>query len=378
MITKPLQILLALVLIVAPLSAEVWYVDADTGIDDILTNSGTSALAPFKTVTYAMSLAQSGDEVELLPGTWDSSIESFPITVTNGVSVRYPGSDPAICRFDGAGTPNACFRIDSVLDDSLTLSGFTIVDCGTGIEVTNGSSTNGFILGIYGCVFELIQFYGVNANLSGGVEVLWIEECNFSGTGATAAVNVTLGLGASLTTSVVEDNIITGADKGIVLNAESGSAVISNSYIRRNFISGTATAARGIEITGQADAIAGAVVDVEVSGNQVQGFPEAGLYLEADSQLGQVVVIDGKFHHNEFINNGVNARLVTINNTASTADISSLFFGNSFRGATTSLGDGNGIVLDATLPKTGNLNMAPNFGDLTIGWGDGAYGGQLS
>ncbi|PCH75880.1 MAG: hypothetical protein COB96_07430, partial [Planctomycetota bacterium] len=109
-----------------------WYVDPLTG-DDTGVNTGTSALDPFQTVTHAMTIAVSSDTVELMQGTWTDAIETFPINITNGVSVIYPGSDPAICLFEGSATPNACFRLAAVMDDNIELRGFTVSDFGTGI-----------------------------------------------------------------------------------------------------------------------------------------------------------------------------------------------------------------------------------------------------
>jgi len=364
----------------SPLVAQntTWYVDPLTG-DDTGVNTGTSALDPFQTVTHAMTIAVSSDTVELMPGTYTTGgvptpgLETFPINITNGVSVIYPGSNPAICRFEGSSTPNACFRLAAVMDDNIELRGFSVSDFGTGIDIAAGSSTNAHLLNIEGCDFEIITVDGVRAELAGATEIFWVRDCNFAGTSATGAgVSVVLGSGAVLSTSVVQDCIILGFDIGVSVTAGPGAAVITNSSIQRNYIDGGGSGSRGIVVAGSGDAVLGAITGLAVAGNSVTGFTGAGLYLEAASVSGRSVLVNGDVDHNLFFNNGVNVRLVTINNGASGADISSKFVGNVFSGATTALGDGYGVVMDATLPKTGGVNMAPDFGDFS----SPPYGGR--
>jgi Right handed beta helix region len=65
-----------------------FYVDAVAGLDG---NPGTLAL-PFKTIGAAASHAGSGDTIRLLPGTWNSAVESgfggSGVTIPDGVAVR--------------------------------------------------------------------------------------------------------------------------------------------------------------------------------------------------------------------------------------------------------------------------------------------------
>ncbi|TVP64802.1 MAG: DUF1565 domain-containing protein [Nodularia sp. (in: Bacteria)] len=70
-----------------PTSATVIYVNPETGADT--TGVGTTADAPYKTITYALRQAQAGTVIQLAPGTYNSeSGEQFPLLLKPGVTLQ--------------------------------------------------------------------------------------------------------------------------------------------------------------------------------------------------------------------------------------------------------------------------------------------------
>ncbi|MBE9198109.1 MULTISPECIES: DUF1565 domain-containing protein [unclassified Nodularia (in: cyanobacteria)] len=70
-----------------PTSATVIYVNPQTGADT--TGVGTTAAAPYKTITFALRQAQPGTIIQLAPGTYNSeSGEQFPLLLNPGVTLR--------------------------------------------------------------------------------------------------------------------------------------------------------------------------------------------------------------------------------------------------------------------------------------------------
>jgi hypothetical protein len=66
-------------------NGDTWFVSADSGSN---TNDGRRMNTAFATIVHALSVAQSGDTVQILPGTYT---EVFPLTVPTGVQVRGSG-----------------------------------------------------------------------------------------------------------------------------------------------------------------------------------------------------------------------------------------------------------------------------------------------
>ena len=96
--------------------AKVWYVSASAGND---TFDGHRIASAFKTVTKALSVAQSGDSVFIQPGTY---VEIFPMTVPQGVALRGSGLR-AVSVTPTAGTKyNDAFY----LNGESTISDFTV------------------------------------------------------------------------------------------------------------------------------------------------------------------------------------------------------------------------------------------------------------
>ncbi|RAM48316.1 MAG: hypothetical protein C6Y22_28670 [Hapalosiphonaceae cyanobacterium JJU2] len=70
-----------------PVTGNIVYVNPTNGSDSA--GAGTSQAQPYKTITYALSQAQSGTTVQLAPGTYNKeSGEVFPLTIKQGVTLR--------------------------------------------------------------------------------------------------------------------------------------------------------------------------------------------------------------------------------------------------------------------------------------------------
>lgn len=102
-----LGVLVAAVLVVAMLpvvpagaAGGVYHVDVATGND----TSGTGAPgAPFKSIGRGLQAASSGDEVVVHEGTYDSMVETLPLTMTMGVNLHGAEGEPPPV-IDGGGT----------------------------------------------------------------------------------------------------------------------------------------------------------------------------------------------------------------------------------------------------------------------------------
>jgi len=66
-------------------NGDTWFVSADSGSN---TNDGRRMNTAFATIVHALSVAQSGDTIQILPGLYT---EVFPLTVPTGVQVRGSG-----------------------------------------------------------------------------------------------------------------------------------------------------------------------------------------------------------------------------------------------------------------------------------------------
>jgi len=70
-----------------PATTTVIYVNPQTGSDSA--GAGSTAAAPYRTITYALSQAQAGTAIQLAPGNYSSETgEVFPLTIRQGVTLR--------------------------------------------------------------------------------------------------------------------------------------------------------------------------------------------------------------------------------------------------------------------------------------------------
>jgi len=99
-------------------NGDTWFVSADSGVN---TNDGRRMNTAFATVAYALSVAQSGDTIQVLPGLYQ---EVFPLTVPAGVTVRGAGIRSTKIVPTALTNTNDCF----LLNGETTVEELTIAD----------------------------------------------------------------------------------------------------------------------------------------------------------------------------------------------------------------------------------------------------------
>jgi parallel beta-helix repeat protein len=128
-----------------PTSATVIYVNPETGVDTA--GAGTSANAPYKTITFALRQAQPGTIIQLAPGNYNSeSGEQFPLILNPGISLRGDESSKgqAILITGGGAYVSRSFagqNITILANDNTTIAGLTVANPnqrGTGVWVESG------------------------------------------------------------------------------------------------------------------------------------------------------------------------------------------------------------------------------------------------
>jgi parallel beta-helix repeat protein len=131
-----------------PTSATVIYVNPETGVDT--SGVGTSANAPYKTITFALRQAQPGTIIQLAPGNYNNeSGETFPLILNPGISLRGDESSKgqAILITGGGAYVSRTFagqNITILANDNTTVAGLTVANPnqrGTGVWVESGRPT---------------------------------------------------------------------------------------------------------------------------------------------------------------------------------------------------------------------------------------------
>jgi len=299
-----------------------WYV-APTGSDS---NPGTSLINAYRTITKAMSVATSGDTINVNPGTYNVAAgEVFPITVPSGVTlISIGGCGPDETTID-AGTTARVFTCTSNASTTL-IQGFTIRNG------RNSAGVGGAILSQSGdqTTFTRNRFVGNSAvgtsGATGGdawggtiavdastptiTNNLFLTSTATGGAGASAGAGGTGGNGGN-------------ASGGAIACINAGAAVIINNTFYGSTASGGAGGSAGVGGMG---------------GNG--GNASAG----AVSQCGTV-------RNNIFLSSsaiGGAAGTSTVNGTAGTAsagslDTSGTIENNVFYASTPSSGDTTGI-----------------------------------
>ncbi|WP_373526223.1 DUF1565 domain-containing protein [Nostoc sp.] len=130
----------------APATATVIYVNPATGTDN--PGTGTTSAAPYKSISFALSQAQSGAVIQLAPGNYNQeSGESFPLLLKPGVTLRGDEATKgqAILITGGGFYTSRFFArqdITILADQDTTINGVTVTNPngrGTGVWV---ESTN--------------------------------------------------------------------------------------------------------------------------------------------------------------------------------------------------------------------------------------------
>lgn len=345
-----------------------WYVDPVLGDDG---NSGHAG-DPWLTLTHALSVAASGDRVELQDGLYDPNRpvdpETYPIVLKDGVDIAYPGTDHAAV-FDAGGTTSA-FRINAVFTNGVALDGVRIRQCTIGVEVASGGGATGSPIDIQDCIFESFSAAGFRAILdTGATDILWVRDCAFSPSSAPHGVRIQVrGANTTLALSVIQDNTITNCDIGVAIECSDGGRALATAEVKRNDVSLGGTAA--VHLRAASTATRNATNTAKVHSNTLTGST-VGLLLESESLSGLASDCDGAMMHNRVSGNATNVLLRTTNNGFSEADLTASFTGNLIVNAT-----GDGVVIDVTSPATGATNNLPDLGTVASDTGRNTFKGN--
>ena len=230
-----------------PISTNVIYVNPDTGSDSA--TSGTTADAPYKTITNALNKAEPGTAIQLAPGNYTSETgEVFPITIKEGITLRGDELTKGenIIITGGGQYVSPTFARQNVTvraEKNSFIIGVTIANPntrGTGlwIESTNPIVTNNtfansnrdgiFVTGtatpkIEGNVFSKNAGNGISVARSAGGE---IRNNVFEGTGFGLAIGGT-------SSPLVENNQIRQNKDGIYIS-ESARPIVRGNTIEKN------------------------------------------------------------------------------------------------------------------------------------------------
>ncbi|MDZ8028671.1 MAG: DUF1565 domain-containing protein [Nostoc sp. SerVER01] len=230
-----------------PTTATVIYVNPSTGADTA--GAGVTANAPYKSISFALSQAQTGATIQLAPGNYSQeSGETFPILLKPGVTLRGDESTrgQAILISGGGFYTSRTFArqdITILADQNTTITGVTVTNPnsrGTGIWVEstnpiikNSTFTNSIREGVFvtGTGNPKIESNIFVQNKGNGVSVAKsaqgeIRNNLFQDTGFGIAI------GGTSTPLVVENQIIENQD-GLFIS-ESAKPVLRKNVIQNN------------------------------------------------------------------------------------------------------------------------------------------------
>ena len=270
------------------------YVNQATGND----SADGSESTPFKTITKAFESAASGDEIQLKPGTYDtSSGETFPLKAPSGVKIigdeANKGKDILI---EGSGEFNTRFGGDQnatlILAKDTELRGVTMTNRklrGTGAWIESGSPT------VANCTFQECNREGVNVT---GEATPDVKDNNFIGSGIEAQ-------GISITRDAkgqIQGNTCKKMDNGIAVDFNAAPRLVENETSENYY---------GIVVSGKTRPI---LRKNRMENNQdyglvvfSKGFPDLGT---AGDPGGNVLRNNGEFD----LRNFTNVELISVGN----------------------------------------------------------------
>ncbi|MHC5937438.1 DUF1565 domain-containing protein [Nostoc sp.] len=231
----------------APATAAVIYVNPATGADR--TGVGTTSSAPYKSISFALSQAQSGAVIQLAPGNYNQqSGESFPLLLKPGVTLRGDEAtkgEAILITGGGFYTSRSFARQDITIlaEQDTTIAGVSVTNPngrGTGVwvESTNPIIKNStfsnsvregvFVTGTGNPKIESNQFV---QNKGNGISITKaaqgeIRNNLFQDTGFGLAI------GGTSTPLIVENQIIENQD-GLFIS-ESAKPVLRKNVIQNN------------------------------------------------------------------------------------------------------------------------------------------------
>lgn len=255
-----LAVVLALVLsfslmMAVPVAAQTTYYVDDDGSDGDTGGSGD----PWQSITYALTQVSAGDTIIVEEGTYDTTYETFPLTINFSLTLQASGNDPADFEINAEDT-DAVFDID-LDDDDVTIDGFLI----TG---GSGGAT------------------GINVNTVANGSTLTISNSDISN---NAGVGIYIGSVDASTVTIEDNNVSDNSDDGIYF---AGDVYDSSVTIDGNTV--TDNDADGIDF----EDIRGTSV-VMITDNSVTGSDGNGLIVDDIYDDANVRIRDNDLSYNE-------------------------------------------------------------------------------
>lgn len=247
----------------APLTAQTIFVDPING-DDIGGNGSTTD--PYKSLTFALSVALSSNDIELRSGTYQGPDEIFPIVIRDQIDIEAgPGQLPT---FNAGGAANA-FVVSADITSTTSVAGLQVLNCQTAFFIDVGPRINGLV--IEDSAINNFTDNGILIRVNSGANILTIRNCDFiGGLGANHGVNLEVsGNGVDLIGGSVEDCSIASCATGVEVEASAGAVVQPSFFVQRNLISSYSIS--GLRIAAQAGTSFDATNSANVQGNQING-----------------------------------------------------------------------------------------------------------
>ena len=160
-----------------------FYVNASGGDNTRAIQLATNSATPWKTVTYALSQASSGDTINVAAGLYTTTFETFPLTMKNGVTPQGAGWMTTTIDAASLGTD----VIDCLGLASGKIDGFTV----------KGASSN-----------------GKNGIYLSGVGSLVISNNRITGNSAGTYRGAGIAVNGTGTTPLIKNNLIVGNSSG--------------------------------------------------------------------------------------------------------------------------------------------------------------------
>jgi len=280
----------------------VWYVSDDSGSD---TNTGHRPLDPFKTLGHALMMADEGDTVYLLTGTYT---EQFPLTIPPGVSIRGAGLREVFVQPTTATNTQTAF----LLNGDTTISDFTVGNFykpGYAFKFapnmpphTKSPYIERFSVITRGTVRTTTDPYGYDSADAGGGGFFDAQYVNTASIEPAVLFNeatfITPGANALVLTNGARSEFLNGftyfAERGIYAYAgQEGWGGHGRIRLSVNITTGTFAAGQNLYYISSTGTVAASGLIDEVDGNYIYIKSNAPGFIEANDRTPKVVNVFG-------------------------------------------------------------------------------------
>jgi hypothetical protein len=280
----------------------VWYVSEDAGSD---TFTGHRPLDPFKTLGHALTMANAGDTIYLLTGTYT---EQFPMTVPPGVSIRGAGLREVFVQPTTATNTQTAF----LLNGDTTISDFTVGNFykpGYAFKFapnmpphTKSPYIERFSVITRGSVRTTSDPYGYDSADAGGGGFFDAQHVNTASIEPAVLFNevtfITPGANGLVLTNGARSEFLNGftyfAEKGIYAYAgQEGWGGHGRIRLSVNITTGTFAAGQNLYYISSTGTVAASGLIDEVTGNYIYIKSNAPGFVEANDRTPKVVNVFG-------------------------------------------------------------------------------------